>query len=152
MPMAKSVDVGPKADYAADGMHDKFIAADHIVVTRENGKIFASSSKCTHQARTCRFRVILFCPKHKSMFTPEGVRTAGPAKTSLPRYAISVNSDGHIVVDLAPIPRSQLERPGEFCHRLTKLRRPNSTCHYRSAPSMTMPGQKMPYALCGDRP
>jgi hypothetical protein len=49
------------------------------------------------------------------MFTPEGVRTAGPAKTSLPRYAISVNSDGHIVVDLSrQFPEANWSDPASF--------------------------------------
>jgi nitrite reductase/ring-hydroxylating ferredoxin subunit len=116
MPAATSVDVGAKADYAADGMHDKFIATNHIVITRENGKIFASSSKCTHQGADVQIQGdALFCPRHKSMFTPEGIRTAGPAKTALPRYAIKANSDGHLIVDLTQqFPQEKWTDPASF--------------------------------------
>ena len=39
------------------------------------------------------------CPTHKSHFTFEGTVTGGPAKRSLPRYGISVDANGHVLVD-----------------------------------------------------
>jgi Rieske Fe-S protein len=40
-----------------------------------------------------------YCPAHKSEFSYEGTVTAGPAKSSLPRYKISVDDKGHVIVD-----------------------------------------------------
>jgi nitrite reductase/ring-hydroxylating ferredoxin subunit len=116
IPSAKTVDVGPKSDYAADGMHDKFIATDHIVVTRESGKIFASSSKCTHQGADVRIQgTQLYCPKHKALFSAEGARVSGPPKTSLPRFGIRLDSNGHLIVDLSTqFPEAKWADPASF--------------------------------------
>jgi len=113
---AKTVDVGSKSDYATDGMDDRFIKTDHIVVTRENGKIFASSSKCTHQGGDVRIQgAQLYCPRHKAYFTAEGANVSGPAKTPLPRFAISTDANGHLIVDLArQYVESQWSEPGSF--------------------------------------
>jgi Rieske Fe-S protein len=115
----KTVDVGPKSDYAADGMNDKFIATNHIVVTREAGKIFVSSSKCTHQGADVRIQGnTLYCPRHKSIFEPDGTKApapSGPAKTSLPRYGVSVDASGHLIVDLTTqFPEAKWSDPASF--------------------------------------
>jgi nitrite reductase/ring-hydroxylating ferredoxin subunit len=99
-PSGKVVDVGPRSEYAADGNSDKFIASDHIVVSRENGKIFASSSHCTHTTGEVRVEPgRLYCPRHKGVYSPEGTPVSGPPKVALPRFAVSVDSRGHVIVD-----------------------------------------------------
>jgi nitrite reductase/ring-hydroxylating ferredoxin subunit len=97
-------------------MNDKFIKTDHIVVTRENGKIFASSSKCTHLGGDVRIEGNqLFCPRHKAYYTAEGAIVSGPPKTALPRYAIAVEAGGHLIVDTSKqYVESQWSDPGSF--------------------------------------
>ena len=95
-----TVDVGPKTDYAKDGMSDKFVMSNHVLIIRENGKIYATTSVCTHRGADVAVQGdILHCPKHGSEFSNAGLVTKGPAKDPLIRHAISVNADGHLIVD-----------------------------------------------------
>jgi nitrite reductase/ring-hydroxylating ferredoxin subunit len=102
-PSATTVDVGAKSDYAADGYSDKFETSNHIIISRANGKIVALSSKCTHQGVDVKITgATLTCPKHKSIFEADGTKApppSGPAKTALPHFAISVDANGHLIVD-----------------------------------------------------
>jgi nitrite reductase/ring-hydroxylating ferredoxin subunit len=116
---ATTVDVGAKTDYAADGMSDKFETTNHIIVTRLSGQIFASSSKCTHQGVDVKITGIqLICPKHHSIFQEDGSKApapSGPAKTALPRFAISVDANGHLIVDMSQqFPQAKWTDPASF--------------------------------------
>jgi nitrite reductase/ring-hydroxylating ferredoxin subunit len=96
---SKPVDVGTMADYSKDGVTDKFQKSDSILVIREDSKIYACTSLCTHKNAQLQVKDDeLYCPKHKSHFTFEGTVTGGPAKRSLPRYAIAL-TDGKLMVD-----------------------------------------------------
>ena len=125
IPSAKTVDVGPKSDYAADGMHDKFIATDHIVVTRESGKIFASSSKCTHQGADVRIQgTQLYCPKNKVLFSAEVRQGQRPAK-NIPAaiwHPSGFQRPSHCGPEHS-VPRGEMGRSGQFCHGLMLLTR-----------------------------
>jgi cytochrome b6-f complex iron-sulfur subunit len=93
-------DAGAKADYSKDGITNTFAKAHKVDIIRSNGKIIAVSNNCTHKG--CAMQVkeqSLFCNCHKSSFDLTGTPTAGPAKRPLDRYAISTNSDGHLMVD-----------------------------------------------------
>jgi cytochrome b6-f complex iron-sulfur subunit len=97
------VDVGTKADYPKDGaMNDKYAKPKEyrILVVRNEGKIYAINSTCTH--KNCAVKPkdeTIACPCHGSKFSLRGTSTKGPAKGSLSRYAISVNDAGRIMVD-----------------------------------------------------
>ena len=97
----KPVDVGALKDYDKDGVTEKFAKKpSYIYIVRKDGKLYACLSLCTHKyaAMTVK-KDEFYCPKHKSEFSLEGTVTAGPAKMSLPRYAISTNEKGHVMVD-----------------------------------------------------
>jgi len=96
---AEPVDIGPLSGFKTDGVNDKF-ARNHFLVIRNDGKLYASSSLCTHKGvpLTVRGGEIL-CTKHGSKFSNEGTVTKGPARDSLVRYAISTNDKGHVIVD-----------------------------------------------------
>jgi Rieske Fe-S protein len=94
------VDVGTLADYRSDGAFDKFAKSHRIVMVRKSGRLYAATATCTH--RDCVVKCVsdeLRCPCHGSRYDLAGVVTKGPAKTPLPRYAISLNSAGRIIVD-----------------------------------------------------
>jgi Rieske Fe-S protein len=96
----EKVDVGTVADYPKDGVSDKFAMSNHILVGRENGKIFAMSARCTHKGATVVTKNgELLCPKHGSHFDNDGKPTKGPAKAALFRLPISKDANGHIIVD-----------------------------------------------------
>ena len=94
------VDVGPKSNYAKDGVTDTWTKTQRILVIRNDGKIYAANSTCTH--KNCAVRSKdgeIVCPCHGSRFSLEGTPTKGPAKISLYRYGISEDDKGHLIVD-----------------------------------------------------
>jgi Rieske Fe-S protein len=95
------IDVGTKADYPKDGtINDKLTKSNRIVVVRNEGKIYAINSTCTH--KNCAVKEKngeIVCPCHGSKYSLYGTSIKGPAKGSLFRYGISVNDAGHIIVD-----------------------------------------------------
>lgn len=93
------VDAGPASAFARDGIHDAF-ARQGFFVVRRGRRLFAVSSVCTHQ------QVILDagsddlgCPRHGSLFTPDGDVVKVPARLPLPRHAVRVDGRAHLVVD-----------------------------------------------------
>ena len=96
------VDVGPKADYAKDGVIDKFTKSHRVIMVTNGGKIYAVCSTCTH--KNCATKAKddgIVCPCHGSKFSLHGTPTKGPAKASLYRFGLSVNEQGNIIVDRA---------------------------------------------------
>ena len=71
-------------------------------VVRNDGKIYALSTTCTHLGCTPNWleREQKFkCPCHGSGFYITGINFEGPAPRPLERWAISVGDDGQLVVD-----------------------------------------------------
>ena len=96
---AAPIDVGTAADFPHDGAFDRFAKSNRIMVVRKDNRLYATTATCTH--RDCVIKPVqgdLRCPCHGSRFDLAGGVTRGPAKTSLPRYAIAHNSAGRIVV------------------------------------------------------
>src|SRR5204863_1495523 len=89
------------ADFPTDGIiNDKLSKTQRILVVRNEGKIYALNSTCTHKnAAVLAKGTEIVCPNHGSRFSLYGTATKGPAKASLTRYAISVNDAGRILVD-----------------------------------------------------
>jgi nitrite reductase/ring-hydroxylating ferredoxin subunit len=98
-----TLDVGAKSDYATDGITTTWIGQpNRVIIIRHDGKIYASTSVCPHRQVTIMEsddKNSFECPRHHSMFDIEGNVTKGPAKKGLARYAISVDSNGHLIVD-----------------------------------------------------
>jgi cytochrome b6-f complex iron-sulfur subunit len=98
-----TLDVGAKSDYAADGITTTWMKLpDRVAVVRHDGKIYASTTICTHRGGTVRWHPDVdayICPRHGANFDIEGNVTKGPARTPLTRYAISVDANGHLIVD-----------------------------------------------------
>jgi Rieske Fe-S protein len=70
-----------------------------VIVSRWQGKIFAFNLACPHQNTAIRWdggKSRFQCPKHKSIYTPEGVFVEGRATRGLDRFA--VRRDGNSIV------------------------------------------------------
>ncbi len=98
---SKPIDVGTLKSFDKDGVTATWAKkSGHFFIIREDGKLYACTSLCTHKNRPLQVKGDeLYCPAHKSEFTFQGTVTAGPAKRSLPRYGISVDDSGHVLVD-----------------------------------------------------
>ena len=71
-------------------------------IVKNDGKIYALSTTCTHLGCTPNWleREQKFkCPCHGSGFYISGINFEGPAPRPLERWAISIGDDGQIVVD-----------------------------------------------------
>jgi Rieske Fe-S protein len=97
------IDAGPVSGFSGEGVYSNFRELGFFVI-RQEGKLFALSSVCTHRKvkvsaeHDCSF----YCKRHGSTFDPGGHVTQGPAKRDLPVLATSVNGSGHLLVRVPP--------------------------------------------------
>jgi cytochrome b6-f complex iron-sulfur subunit len=111
------VDVGELKSFDKDGVTDTFAKKpNYLFIVRQDGKLYACLSMCTHKYRPLTVKADeFFCPAHKSEFSFEGTVTNGPAKESLPRYAISTDAKGHVIVDATKeFSESKWDDPASF--------------------------------------
>jgi nitrite reductase/ring-hydroxylating ferredoxin subunit len=98
-----TLDVGPKSDYSTDGITATWMKAPNkVAVIRHDGKIYACTTICTHRGGTINKspdNVSFTCPRHHATYDIEGNITHGPAKVALVHYGVSVDANGHILVD-----------------------------------------------------
>jgi Rieske Fe-S protein len=116
-PAAGAIDVGPIAKFDKDGIYDAFEKPNKLLLIRTDGMLFAATSICTHKgcALNARPDQSLSCPCHGSVFTIHGTVDQGPARRSLPRYAISLSDDKHVLVDKTQrFPEKQWDDPASF--------------------------------------
>ena len=82
---------------AADGVQiDKDL---DLILSRAQGKVFAFSLACPHQNTAIKWEADnhrFQCPKHHSIYTPEGVFVEGRATRGLDRFV--VRKDGNSIV------------------------------------------------------
>jgi len=99
-----TVDIGKLKDFAEDGISVKFIKDDFFVI-RHQGKLFAASTNCPHMGNTLRLdsqdATRILCGTHGSTFDGEGMVQVGPASSGLTRLGITLNAEGHLVVNPA---------------------------------------------------
>jgi nitrite reductase/ring-hydroxylating ferredoxin subunit len=91
----KPVDVGSLSDFKGITVDDKFAKSNGFFLVNEDGKLVAISNKCTHKGFPINANKdgSFTCPKHNSQFSSHGTVTKGQAKSTLPRYAITVNGE-----------------------------------------------------------
>jgi cytochrome b6-f complex iron-sulfur subunit len=73
-----------------------------FIVRAKEGYFYALSAVCTHLGCIANWKSeegIVACPCHGSKFDREGNVIAGPAPRSLPRFAMSLDDQGLLVVD-----------------------------------------------------
>lgn len=99
---ALPVDIGAVTKFAEDGISEDFTDRDFFVI-RHQGCLFAASTVCPHMENTLsrdpEDPTRITCSGHGSVFDGEGVVMVGPASTGLTRLGITVNKDGHAIVD-----------------------------------------------------
>ena len=99
---AQVVDAGALGDITQDGVSDKFAASNRFFLIRRRGRVYASSSTCTHEGRLVKFepdQARLRCPAHGSIFDYEGNLVQGKARRPLCRYALKLDDKQHVIVD-----------------------------------------------------
>ena len=95
------VKVGFPEGYEEGKVVEKF-KDQNIWVVRNDGKIYALSTTCTHLGCTPNWlegAQKFKCPCHGSGFYISGINFEGPAPRPLERWAVSVGDDGQLVVD-----------------------------------------------------
>jgi nitrite reductase/ring-hydroxylating ferredoxin subunit len=94
-----ALDFGPAADYAAEGVYDRYRDRGFFIIHR-GGRFWALSSICTH--KTCKLDKTpadsFTCNCHGSTFDPDGHVQKGPARRDLPSYAMSVDERGRLIL------------------------------------------------------
>jgi cytochrome b6-f complex iron-sulfur subunit len=73
-----------------------------FIVRAKEGYFYALSAVCTHLGCIANWKAeegIVACPCHGSKFDREGNVIAGPAPRPLPRFAMSLDDQGQLVVD-----------------------------------------------------
>lgn len=95
----REVNAGPVANFAADGLYDRFRDQGFFVI-RQGGKLFVLSAICTH--RKCKLTGApdrsFYCNCHGSTFDPNGKVTEGPATRNLPVLHSFTNDLGQLIV------------------------------------------------------
>jgi nitrite reductase/ring-hydroxylating ferredoxin subunit len=105
-----TVDAGPAAQWNSAGVDSRFKDTFGFFLISDGSKVYAQSAQCTHRACTVDAKQDGFeCPCHGSKFGTDGHVIEGPAKTPLPRLAVSTDPSGHVIVH----PHQKLE-PGQF--------------------------------------
>jgi nitrite reductase/ring-hydroxylating ferredoxin subunit len=75
---------------------------ESVIIARWKGKLFAFSLACPHQNTALHWEPDdqdFRCPKHHSIYTPEGVFIDGRATRSMDRFAVK-RDGGNVSVDL----------------------------------------------------
>ena len=85
---------------ASDGVEiDK---DNDVIIARTGRKVYAFALACPHQNTALRWHASdnrFQCPKHKSIYTPDGIFVEGRATRSMDRYAVK-HVGNTIVVDI----------------------------------------------------
>jgi cytochrome b6-f complex iron-sulfur subunit len=93
-------DAGAVTEYTSPGVVDRFAKAEKIFLVTEGNHLYAPTAICTHRHCTIKVQEDHYkCPCHGSKFSREGKRLSGRARRSLPRFAIHVNEQGHVIVN-----------------------------------------------------
>jgi cytochrome b6-f complex iron-sulfur subunit len=90
------------ADTYDDGKVVERFKDQNMWIVRNDGKIYALSTTCTHLGCTPNWlekEAKFKCPCHGSGFYISGINFEGPAPRPLERWGISVGDDGQLVVD-----------------------------------------------------
>ena len=98
----KPVNIGAPEEFEVDGISEKFIRHDFLVVRRKD-RLYAIIATCPHQENYL-FRdpanpEQISCAGHDAYFDLEGSPLSGPVKQGLLRFKVTREKNGHIRVD-----------------------------------------------------
>jgi nitrite reductase/ring-hydroxylating ferredoxin subunit len=94
---------------AADGI--VIDAGNDVMLARWQNRAYAFSLKCPHRGTRLEWlgnERVVFCPKHKAKFQPDGFHDSGRRSRDLDRYEIS-RSGNALLVDLGTLHQSDAE-------------------------------------------
>lgn len=97
----KQFPIGKLTDFPDVAIYDKYLRSNRVLISRLDDRLVAMSAVCTHKNKLVQLnsKTEIKCAAHGSLFSEQGTATKGPARVSLPRYAISQAADGTITVD-----------------------------------------------------
>ena len=115
-PSKGEFDAGDVAAFAAQGIHGETAATHGFFLVRRGSRLFAPSATCTHQgAPLSASGSRIVCARHGSLFNDEGAVRKGPARIPLPRFAISLDEQNHVIVDTSvSFPRERWGDSGAY--------------------------------------
>ena len=105
---------------AADGV--QIDAQEEIILARWKGAVYAFALACPHQNTPLRWQAAqsrFACPKHKSIYQPDGMFVSGKATRSMDRHGIT-RVGATVVVDLETV-WMQDENPTEWAGAVVKV-------------------------------
>jgi cytochrome b6-f complex iron-sulfur subunit len=79
-----------------------FLQDQLVYIVRTSSGFYAVSAVCTHLGCITQWKPdanMIACPCHGSKFHRDGVKIEGPAPRPLPHFAISLTSDGELLVN-----------------------------------------------------
>jgi nitrite reductase/ring-hydroxylating ferredoxin subunit len=99
-PPTGPVSAGNVSGLAVGSLH----VMSNVIVARDAAGVYAMSAVCTHAGCLLddgagTIAAGLSCGCHGSAFDGNGAVTRGPARQALQHYAVSVGTDGSVVVD-----------------------------------------------------
>ena len=98
----QSFKIGYPDDFESGKVDLRFKKQYKVWIVRDDEKIIALSTVCTHLGCTPNWQETerkFKCPCHGSGFRASGINFEGPAPRPLERYKISLGNDGQIIVD-----------------------------------------------------
>ncbi|MDH4028714.1 MAG: ubiquinol-cytochrome c reductase iron-sulfur subunit [Nitrospirota bacterium] len=99
-------------------VYENWKAEQSVWIVREQDRIYAIHSSCTHLGCTPNWFAdegIFKCPCHGSQFKSNGMNFAGPAPRPLDRFHISLGDDGRVLVDKSRLYTfREYDRPGAY--------------------------------------
>ena len=101
-------------DYEPNTVSERFKDQHGVWLVRDDEKIYALSSVCTHLGCTPNWLAAdnkFKCPCHGSGFYRTGINFEGPAPRPLERFKIALSDDGELIVDKT---RKFQEEKGEW--------------------------------------
>ena len=109
------VQAGPLSTFDKDGVTDKFAKTNKFFIIRQDDRLYAVSSICSHQRGPISFKGgILACGKHPGKFDLTGSPTGGPPKRPLARLGITKDGDNVVVDTSKSFTKDEWEKPGAF--------------------------------------
>jgi cytochrome b6-f complex iron-sulfur subunit len=94
------VDAGAGGDFGRQGLYDAWAKTDGFFLVRDGARLYALSATCTHKKKQLvSNRGAIKCPTHGSTFALDGRVKKRPASRPLPRFAISLDDRGRVIVD-----------------------------------------------------
>jgi nitrite reductase/ring-hydroxylating ferredoxin subunit len=98
----KPLDLGSLTEFKKDEISTRFVRHNFFLI-RNNGRLYATIATCPHKGnylvRDVKDPARIVCTGHDAVFDAEGKPIEGRVKKGLARFAISVNPDGHVLVD-----------------------------------------------------